>query len=362
LTAGGDGGTLAAVDPALKGAYDFAARAHAGQVRKGGQAPYILHPAAVATILREAGVEEAAVLRAALLHDIVENTPRTVADIAAEFGPTIADLVAELTRPEATRQDRDAFRRYLAGLSARARLIKLADRVDNVRGLRAIRDDLEFVRRYLDETRALFLTEWSAQTHPGMARALADAYTAAALQWFEDLRLSYRPRRARVVFLGEAPPDPRQRDPRFFYSPTLSRHHYLFLGVMEALYGATFDRLAGGKADWLRRFQDAGFWMLDALEVPAESRRRADRLAALRRVAREVAERIQTVGPAVGVVICHPLADEALRPALRAGGLLLLHEGAIPFPLPPWRRTFVERVRLALMVGGIPLEIGGATG
>lgn len=357
MTAGDARGTLAAVDPALKSAYDFSARAHAGQVRKGGQAPYVLHPAAVATILREAGVDEVAVLRAALLHDVVENTPRTGADIAAEFGQTIADLVGELTRPAATHEDREAFRRYLAGLSARARVIKLADRIDNVRGLRAIRDDLEFVRRYLDETRALFLGEWAAQTHPGLAVALDEAYRAAARQWCEDVRLLHRPQRVRVVFLGEAPPDPRLPDARFFYAPTLSRHHHLFLGLMEALYGARLDQIGGRKDEWLRRFQAGGFWLLDALEAAAARPRRLDRLAALRRAARDATERIQTAGPSAGVVICHPLVDEALRPVLRAAGLLLLHEGPIPFPLPRWRRVFVERVRLALLIGGITLQI-----
>lgn len=343
------------MDP-LKGAYDYAARAHAGQHRKGG-APYILHPAAVAAILQEVGVDEVAVLRASLLHDVVENAPRTVADIASEFGPTIADLVDELTRPEATRHDREAFRRYLEGLSGRARLIKLADRIDNVRGLRAIGDDLDFVRRYLDETRALFLSEWSARTHPGLAQTLDEAYQAAAFKWFEDLRIAYRPQRVRLLFLGEAPPDPKQHDARFFYGPTLSRDHYLFLGMMEALYGAGLDRIVGRKAEWLRRFQGDGFWVLDALSAPAEPRGRVDRLAALKNAAHDVAERIKAVGPATGVVLCHPLADEALRPSLRAAGIVLLHESAIPYPLPQSRRTFAERVRLALMIGGVPVEI-----
>jgi len=355
LTAAAAHGTLAAVDP-LKEAYDYATRAHAGQHRKGGT-PYILHPAAVATILREAGVDEVAVLRAALLHDVVENTPRRVTEIGAGFGPTVADLVGELTRPEATRHDREAFRRYLDGLSGRARLIKLADRIENVRGLRAIREDLEFARRYLEETRALFLSEWSVRTHPGLAHTLEEAYLAAVLKYFEDLRAAYRPQHIRLLFIGEAPPDPKQHDARFFYGPTLTRHHYLFLGMMEALYGATMDQMAGRKDEWLRRFQRDGFWLLDALNAPAESRKRADRLAALKSAAPDVAERIKAAAPATGVVLCHPLADEALRAPLRAAGTLLLHESAIPYPLPQARRVFAERLRLALMIGGITVQM-----
>ncbi len=346
------------MDPALKNAYDYAARAHAGHYRKGGNAPYILHPAAVATLLREIGVEDAATLRAALLHDVVENSGRTVADITEEFGETIADLVGELTRPKETRDSRDAFRRYLDGLSPRARLIKLADRIDNVRGLRAIHDDLEFVHRYLDETRALFLSGWARESHADLARTLEQAYRAAMLKWFEDLRARYRPERLRLLFLGESPPDPGQGEPRFFYGPTISRHHYLLLGMMEALYGVQADKVTGRKTEWLQRFQADGFWMLDALDAPSESKKRADRLAVLRKAAPDAVERIKAAAPAAGVILCHPLADEALRPFLRKAGILLLHEGAIPFPLPQWRRSFVDRVRLALMIGGIRLEIG----
>lgn len=355
---GTDGrGTLSAVDPAVKHAYEYAAQAHAGSYRKGGSAPYILHPAAVATLVRETGIEDAATLRAALLHDVAENSSRTVADIREEFGETIADLVAELTRPKDTRQNQDAFRSYLSRLSPKARVIKLADRIDNVRGLRAIQDDLEFVRGYLDETRTLFLSGWARESHPDLARILEQAYRAAVLKRFEDLRTMYRPKRLRLLVLGESPPDPDQGEPRFFYDTTVSRHQYVFLGMMEALYGARSDEVTRSKTEWLRRFQADGFWMLDALDAPSESRKRTDRLAALRKAAPDVVERVKTLASAGGVILCHPLADEALRPFLRKAGIPLLHEGALPFPLPQWRRSFVERVRLAMMIGGIRLEI-----
>jgi hypothetical protein len=242
-------------------------------------------------------------------------------------------------------------------LSGRARLIKLADRIENVRGLRAIRDDLEFTRRYLEETRALFLSDWSERTHMGLAQTLEEAYHSAVFRYFEDLRTAYRPQRIRLLFVGEALPDPMQHDARFFYGPTLTRHHYLFLGMMEALYGVRLERIAGHKPEWLRRFQNDGFWFIDALGTPAESRKRVDRLAALRDAAPDVAERIKAAAPATGVVICHPLADEALRAPLRAAGVLLLHESAIPYPLPQVRRVFAERLRLALMIGGIAIQM-----
>lgn len=158
--------------------YRFAAAAHAGQVRKGSQQPYIVHPEAVAEILRRIGVDDPTILAAALLHDMVENSPTTLADIAARFGEDVAGLVAELTRPPETHEKRDAFRRYLNGLSPRALLIKLADRIDNARGLRLINDDPTFVADYLDETRELFLP-LAARTHTQLAALLREAYESA---------------------------------------------------------------------------------------------------------------------------------------------------------------------------------------
>jgi (p)ppGpp synthase/HD superfamily hydrolase len=157
----------------------FAAAAHAGEVRKGSGQPYIAHPEAVAQIQRELGVDDPVILAAALLHDVVENTSVTVADIAARFGDDVAGLVGELTRPVGTHENRDAFRLYLDSLGPRALLIKLADRIENMRGLQFVHDDATFVRDYLDETRELFLP-LAERTDAQLAALLREAYESAA--------------------------------------------------------------------------------------------------------------------------------------------------------------------------------------
>lgn len=163
----------------LEEVYRFAATAHAGELRKGSGQPYIAHPEAVVEILRGIGVDDPAILAAALLHDVVENSPVTLADIAARFGEDVAGLVAELTRPPETHEKRDAFRRYLDRLSPRALLIKLADRIENLRGLRLIHDDPAFVAAYLDETRELFLP-LAERTPAQLAALLREVYESAS--------------------------------------------------------------------------------------------------------------------------------------------------------------------------------------
>lgn len=112
------------------------ATAHAGQKRDGG-AEYAAHPQAVADILRECGVDETTTLAAAYLHDVLEDTETTEAELTAEFGEEIVGLVRELTnvgppnRPFDEKQA--ALLDHARRMSPRAKRVKLADRLHNLR-------------------------------------------------------------------------------------------------------------------------------------------------------------------------------------------------------------------------------------
>lgn len=114
-----------------------AARAHAGQTRKGGEVPYVNHVIEVAHLVATHGGDEDAAV-AALLHDVVEDTDATVERVADGFGPRVAALVDALTdRPgwEALpRRERKRLQAgHLAGADPAARRIKVADQISNLR-------------------------------------------------------------------------------------------------------------------------------------------------------------------------------------------------------------------------------------
>lgn len=117
-------------------AADFAAEKHQQQRRKGaGQIPYINHPLRVARLLAEVGgVDDADVLVAAILHDTLEDTATTAAELAAAFGPTVLALVREVSDdkslPKAERKRLQI--EHAADRSDQATLIKLADKSANV--------------------------------------------------------------------------------------------------------------------------------------------------------------------------------------------------------------------------------------
>ncbi|MFC6930021.1 HD domain-containing protein [Actinomadura yumaensis] len=120
--------------------YTVAERLHRGQLRKSG-APYITHPLAVAMILAGMGLDTTTLV-AALLHDTVEDTPYTLGEVRADFGEEVAVLVDGVTKLDGERwgdrAEAETFRKIVLAASAdlRVLVIKLADRLHNLRTLR----------------------------------------------------------------------------------------------------------------------------------------------------------------------------------------------------------------------------------
>ena len=127
-------------------AYELAREAHAEQKRKSGE-PYIIHPIAVATIVAEELKLGANPVIAAFLHDVVEDTDYTIDDIRQRFGDDVAFLVSVVTKKstgnyEISKQV-DNYKQMLNSIhyDIRALLVKLADRLHNMRTLSSMRPD-----------------------------------------------------------------------------------------------------------------------------------------------------------------------------------------------------------------------------
>jgi guanosine-3',5'-bis(diphosphate) 3'-pyrophosphohydrolase len=142
----------------IERAYRTAERHHAGQLRKSGDA-YITHPLAVTTILAELGMTEAT-LCAALLHDTVEDTDYTLAQLTSDFGEEVALLVDGCTKLEKVKYGDSAkaetIRKMIVAMSRdiRVLVIKLADRLHNMRTLHYLRPDKQ--SRIASETLEIF--------------------------------------------------------------------------------------------------------------------------------------------------------------------------------------------------------------
>src|SRR3954469_2049936 len=144
----------------IEEAYQFSSAAHQGQFRKSGH-PYISHPIAVAEIIADWQLDAQAVM-AALLHDVMEDTEVSKAEISQRFGKPVAELVdgvSKLDRIEFQSQEdaqADNFRKMLLAMArdVRVMLIKLADRLHNMRTLEAV--DWQKRRRVARETLEIY--------------------------------------------------------------------------------------------------------------------------------------------------------------------------------------------------------------
>ena len=149
----------------IKHAVEVAKKAHEGQLRKTGE-PYFVHPLAVKKILEEWGMDEDTII-AGLLHDVIEDTPLTLSDIKKEFGETVAFLVDGVTKLSTARngmrdidtylpETKDNFLRLMIALGSdiRVLIIKLADRLHNIRTLSALPPDKQ--KKIAKETLEVF--------------------------------------------------------------------------------------------------------------------------------------------------------------------------------------------------------------
>lgn len=145
----------------IKRAYIYACYYHRDQKRLSGE-PYIIHPIQVAKILTELRADDKAVA-AGLLHDVAEDTPRTIEDISKHFGNEVASLVDGVTKISKFNVNLNADERQIESLrkmfvftakDVRVILIKLADRLDNMRSIEFLQEESK--KRMAEETLKIF--------------------------------------------------------------------------------------------------------------------------------------------------------------------------------------------------------------
>lgn len=162
----------------------FAAHKHRDQRRKDIEAsPYINHPISLANVLcNEGHVTDMEVICAALLHDTIEDTATTPSELLREFGPAIRDIVLEVSDDKSITDKAERKRlqvEHAAHASHKAKLVKLADKISNLRDI-VVSPPVEWS---LDRRQEYF--DWAKQVidrlrgvHAGLERVFDDAYAA----------------------------------------------------------------------------------------------------------------------------------------------------------------------------------------
>ena len=154
----------------------------------------------------------------------------------------------------------------------------------------------------------------------------------------------YRPAQVHVLFVAESPP---AAPDRHFYFPDVTRADTLWIELMRALYPSDFGETKAErkrKAEWLRRFQADGYWLIEALPVPIDKQRKERQI---RDNAASVINEIQVAGPD-NVVLIAASVWQALRDPVIQAGFNLRQMQAIPFPGQGQQRKFREAMQVAL--------------
>ena len=178
---------------AVARAVEFAVRYHGDQTRPTG-APYAEHLLeALEVLVRGAGVTDPDILQAAVLHDVVEDTPCTIDDVRRAFGDRVAEMVGWVTKPEPEegadrRAAKEAYLGRLQDAPDDAVLVKLADRASNVQTLRNL--GLPKQRQYYAET-VRYIMPLAAQRE-WWARLVLQAGSRLIGIWRSRLRRSAR--------------------------------------------------------------------------------------------------------------------------------------------------------------------------
>jgi guanosine-3',5'-bis(diphosphate) 3'-pyrophosphohydrolase len=231
----------------IERAYEVAARMHAGQARRSGD-PYITHPLAVATILAELGTDHEAIC-AALLHDTIEDTDYTLAQLREDFGEGIAALVDGVTKLDKVKYgdaaQAETVRKMVVAMSRdiRVLVIKLADRLHNMRTLRYLpRAKQEQKSREVLEIFAPLAHRLGMNTLKWELEDLAFA-TIYPKRYDEIARLVSERAPRREMFLQEVKEDVEQdlRDAKIKHTVTGRPKHYYSVYQKMIARNVSFD-------------------------------------------------------------------------------------------------------------------------
>ena len=158
---------------------------------------------------------------------------------------------------------------------------------------------------------------------------------------FETCRRKYKPERIKHLFIAEAPPEIDSK--RFFYCEQVQKADYLFLETMKVLYPNGFSdikNLRQRKGEFLRKFQEKGFYLIDASDKPMRDKQRSKRKNKITDSLPTLIKKINKLkGKETKIILICKTVYECCYNELRSKGFNVINKSAIPFPI-RWQKEF----------------------
>jgi hypothetical protein len=167
-------------------------------------------------------------------------------------------------------------------------------------------------------------------------------------EYYQKLREKYKPIRIKYLLIAESPPQ--SEDGRFFYNPNQEKWDFLFKSVMEVVFPDFTDNYQKGqKAQYLQKFKEHGFYLIDAVDIPINHLKPADKAKIIEENSeskiREITELISKDTP---IVIIQKKIFEIFYPKLKKRNFNVVHGTPIPPPYWGWQQKFKEKFRQSL--------------
>jgi hypothetical protein len=148
--------------------------------------------------------------------------------------------------------------------------------------------------------------------------------------------------------VAESPPESNDGELRFFYNPEQERWDYMYRAVMSAVF-PDFEYRPKEKGDWLRRFQERGYYLVDATARPVNRLSSAERRSELKTAMEaKLAEIKKLVTPHTPIILVKRNIFTAFNRPLRDAGYNVIHESFLPFPSHGHQARFIEECRNCL--------------
>jgi hypothetical protein len=154
------------------------------------------------------------------------------------------------------------------------------------------------------------------------------------------LREKYKPTAVKYLLIAESPP--RSDEGRFFYNPELEKWDFLFKSIMEVIFS---DFTTGRKDEFLQRFKEEGFYLIDATDTPVNHLRKVtDRNRVIEASIEDKLEEIAgLVSKSTPIFLIKKNVFEIFHPLLKREGYYVTNDEPLPFPSRGWQPVFKEK-------------------
>jgi len=166
---------------------------------------------------------------------------------------------------------------------------------------------------------------------------------------YQALRESFKPKKITCLLIAESPPASEGEEKRFFYNPNCEKIDYLYKAVMQVLFPEFNPKERGKKRFYLKKFQEKGFYLIDAVDYPINDRKITERNKLIQKNLNNKIQEIKNlIKKDTPIILIKANIFRLFREPLLKNGFTNICNKKIPFPRPEWQKEFKKEFKECL--------------